>query len=73
MLFLGKRVQFLYPDGTLPPEPKVGAGSVLIAFGEENAECLRTCGLEGAFVRGIEWVGCKDIGYLQFDGLARGE
>lgn len=48
MLFLSGRVKFVQPDGTL----KAGAtcGSVLIAWGRENADTLRNSGLDGFYV-----------------------
>lgn len=48
MLFLSGRVKFVQPDGTL----KAGAtcGSVLIAWGRENADALRNSGLDGFYV-----------------------
>lgn len=46
------RTCFYLPDGT---RAKSGtAPSALIAFGEANVECLRTCGLAGAFFRKAE-------------------
>ena len=56
ILFLGKRIQFLRPDGTLPDKPGSGAGSALIAFGDECARHLETCGLEGALVKNPRWI-----------------
>ena len=49
MLFLRKRIKFFRPDGTQGRSP--GCGSVLIAFGKENAELLKHCKLEGKFVK----------------------
>lgn len=48
MLFLSGRVKFQQPDGTL----KAGAtcGSVLIAWGEENARILKESKLNGFYV-----------------------
>ena len=39
MMFLRNRIKFFRPDGTRGDSP--GCGSVLIAFGRENAEILR--------------------------------
>ena len=49
MMFLRNRIKFFRPDGTRGDSP--GCGSILIAFGEENAEVLRTCDLTGKYVR----------------------
>lgn len=49
MLFLRKRIRFLRPDGTAGNSP--GCGSVLIAWGEDNARILKECLLEGKFIR----------------------
>lgn len=43
------RIRFFRPDGTRGNSP--GCGSILIAFGEENAEVLRTCDIAGIYVR----------------------
>lgn len=48
MKFLRKRIRFLRPDGT--PGDSPGRGSVLIAWGVENAKILRGCELEGKYV-----------------------
>lgn len=48
ILFLKSRIKFLRPDGTQGSSP--GCGSVLIAFGEKNAEILKKCGLEGSYL-----------------------
>lgn len=45
MMFLRNRIKFFRPDGTRGDSP--GCGSVLIAFGRENAEILRNCSLQG--------------------------
>ena len=47
--FLRNRIRFFRPDGTRGDSP--GCGSILIAFGEENAEILRTCYIAGKYVR----------------------
>lgn len=49
ILFIKGRIKFLKQDGSTAGSP--GCGSVLIAFGEDNAEILRTCGIEGKFFR----------------------
>lgn len=49
MKFLRHRIRFYRPDGTQGSSP--GCGSVLIAFGEENAEILQNCKLEGKYIR----------------------
>lgn len=48
MKFLRNRIRFFRPDGTRGDSP--GCGSVLIAFGWENAEILRNCSLQGKYV-----------------------
>lgn len=48
MKFLRKRIKFYRPDGTQGGSP--GCGSVLFAFGKENAEILRNHKAEGVFV-----------------------
>lgn len=49
MLFIKGRIKFFTPDGNQTGTP--GCGSVLIAFGENNAEILRTCNIAGKYVR----------------------
>lgn len=49
MKFLRNRIRFYRPDGTRGDSP--GCGSILIAFGEKNAEVLRTCDIAGKYVR----------------------
>lgn len=49
MKFLRKRIRFYRPDGTMGRSP--GCGSVLVAWGEDNAETLRNCKLAGKYVR----------------------
>ena len=44
MLFMRHRI-----DGTVGGSP--GCGSILIAFGKDNAEILKCCGIEGKFIR----------------------
>ena len=48
MKFLRKRIRFYRPDGTQGGSP--GCGSVLFAFGEENARILKENNLEGVFL-----------------------
>lgn len=47
--FLKSRIRFLRPDGTEAGAP--GCGSVLIAYGEEDANILECNELKGKFVR----------------------
>ncbi len=49
MKFLRNRIRFFRPDGTRGDSP--GCGSIFIAFGEDNAEILRTCDIAGKYVR----------------------
>lgn len=49
MKFLRNRIRFFRPDGTRGDSP--GCGSILIAFGEDNADILRTCNIAGKYVR----------------------
>ena len=49
IMFLRNRIKFFRPDGTRGDSP--GCGSILVAFGEDNAEVLRTCNIEGKYVR----------------------
>lgn len=49
ILFLKGRIKFYTPDGKQGGTP--GCGSVLVAFGEDNAEILRTCNIAGKYVR----------------------
>lgn len=49
IMFLRNRIKFFRPDGTRGNSP--GCGSILIAFGEENAEILRTCNITGKYIR----------------------
>ena len=43
------RIRFYRPDGTRGDSP--GCGSILIAFGVENAEVLKNCSIEGKYVQ----------------------
>lgn len=47
-LFLRGRVAFRVPGGGRAGP--AGAPSVLIAYGQQNADCLKVCGVPGAFV-----------------------
>lgn len=49
IMFLRRRVTFCYPDGT-PGRGNSGAPSVLVSFGPDDAERLRTSGLSGKFI-----------------------
>lgn len=57
MLFLRGRLHFHYVDGTRA-KANGGAPSVLIAYGDADAEVLRTCDLGGVFVEGWEVLRC---------------
>lgn len=48
MKFLASRIKFFKPDGTRGGSP--GCGSILVAFGEANAEILKENKLGGKFV-----------------------
>ncbi len=48
MKFLRKRICFYRPDGTRGGTP--GCGSILIAFGDYNAEVLKNCSIKGKYV-----------------------
>lgn len=54
VLFLKGRLCFYRKDGTLPRSDQgggnAGAPSVLIAYGRNNAEKLRTSGIEGKYI-----------------------
>ena len=49
LLFLYGRLHFHTTDG-VRAKANAGAPSVLIAYGQRNVDCLRACGLPGAFV-----------------------
>lgn len=53
LLFLHGRLHFCYPDGT-PAKGNAGGPSVLIAYGANDCEILRNCGLKGSFVQEVE-------------------
>lgn len=48
ILFMRRRIKFIRPDGTRGGSP--GCGSVLIAFGKENARILQESGIEGHYL-----------------------
>lgn len=48
MMFLRKRIRFYRPDGTQGDSP--GCGSVLIAWGEKNADAVMNCNLSGKYI-----------------------
>lgn len=47
--FLKNRIRFYRPDGRQGNSP--GCGSVLVAFGNENARLLQSCNLPGKYVQ----------------------
>lgn len=49
LLFLEGRLHFHRPDGVRAEETS-GAPSVLVAYGDRDADILESCGLPGAFV-----------------------
>lgn len=49
IMFLRGRIKFYRPDGSQGDSP--GCGSVLIAFGEENAVALENSNIPGKFIR----------------------
>ncbi|MCB1504501.1 MAG: hypothetical protein KDJ47_05950 [Hyphomicrobiaceae bacterium] len=49
VLFVEGRLHFHHVDGTRAAANS-GAPSVLVAYGCENADCLRKCGISGQFV-----------------------
>lgn len=50
LLVIRGRVRFLRPDGT-EPKANPGCGSVLVAYGEQNAETLKHCNIKGTFIK----------------------
>ncbi len=48
MLFMRHRIKFYKQDRTLGGSP--GCGSILIAFGDNNADILKNCGIDGKFI-----------------------
>lgn len=51
VMFLEDRICFYRPDGTKGGRP--GCGSVLVAFGTENAEAIQRSGIKGTIVETI--------------------
>ena len=49
MKFLRHRIRFYRPGGARGDSPS--RGSILLAFGEDNAEILRNCAIEGKYVQ----------------------
>jgi hypothetical protein len=49
--FLRGRLRFHRPDGSCPSHSNAGAPSVLIAYGENNAETMRQSGIDGMYIR----------------------
>ena len=49
LLFIKGRLRFHHADGSRGGT--AGAPSVLVAYGENNAQCLENCGIEGKFIR----------------------
>ena len=49
ILFLKGRIKFVDETGA-PGNSSSGAPSVLVAYGKENAEVLKNCGLPGKFI-----------------------
>lgn len=49
LLFIKGRLYFHYVDGRQAKD-NGGAAPVLVAYGSDNAEILRTCGIRGAFI-----------------------
>jgi hypothetical protein len=54
--FLAGRLHFHHVDGSRAALNS-GAPSALVAYGEQNAECLRVCSIPGAFVRPMREAG----------------
>jgi hypothetical protein len=54
LLFLEGRLYFHHVTGSVA-RANSGAPSVLVAYGADNAECLRSCGIGGA------WVSAREI------------
>lgn len=47
ILFIKGRIRFYVPDGKEGGTPE--CGNVLVAFGKQNAENLRYCGIPGKY------------------------
>lgn len=50
LLFIRNRLKFYHVDGT-PQKSNAGAPSVLVAYGQQNAETLRNCKIKGKFIQ----------------------
>jgi hypothetical protein len=50
VLFIKGRLHFHYVDGT-KAKANSGAPSVLIAYGENNSEILKNCGIAGKYIK----------------------
>jgi DNA N-6-adenine-methyltransferase (Dam) len=55
ILFLDGRLNFRLPDGT-DPRKNAGGPSALIAYSDFDASVLRSCGISGCLVTGMERV-----------------
>lgn len=55
LLFLRGRLHFYHVDGSRA-EGNAGAPSVLVAYGDHNAEALRSSGIPGALVEGWRYL-----------------
>lgn len=49
VLFIKSRLTFFHPDGEMA-KGQTGTGSVLVAYGDSNAESLRNSGIQGCFI-----------------------
>jgi hypothetical protein len=49
LLFIKGRIKFRNVQGFTVPSGNGGAPSVLVAYGAANAQCLKECGIAGAF------------------------
>lgn len=49
VLFIRGRLYFHRPDG-IRAKANSGAPSVLVAYGQSNADCLRSCEVDGQFI-----------------------
>ena len=52
ILFIKGRIHFLRADGERA-KANSGAPSCLVAYGEDDSEILRTCGIEGKFIKNV--------------------
>ena len=60
VLFLTGRITFHRPDGR-PGVGNAGAPSVLVAYGQADADALRNSGIPGAFVPGWSCCGLESV------------